>query len=337
MILESKRAFITSLIINIISFICLVSVAVHLTNSLSYSAHVNKELNRKIAEQNETIVKKNEELMEHKKKLVEQGIELTDQTKKIGSQNKLIVEQGIEIKNQTNTIDELQNKVASFSCKPKSCKDIKDSNPCAVSGIYEIEVDGEKLEVRCEMNSASDVWTVFHNRYDGSVDFNRNWTSFEVGFGKINGEFWLGLKNLNKLTKNSVNDLRIEMSSFDYVERKREAKKKYAEYKEFHVADSSQNYKLTFKKWSYTGNAGDSLSYHNGREFSTFDNDNDASSYNCAAFYGANWWLKCGEQNINGRYSKGELGFEFMFWRDFDDFYKQLALKSMTLMFREVV
>jgi len=112
MILESKRAFITSLIINIISFICLVSVAVHLTNSLSYSAHVNKELNRKIAEQNETIVKKNEELMEHKKKLVEQGIELTDQTKKIGSQNKLIVEQGIEIKNQTNTIDELQNKVA---------------------------------------------------------------------------------------------------------------------------------------------------------------------------------------------------------------------------------
>ena len=31
-----------------------------------------------------------------------------------------------------------------------------------------------------------------HNRYDGSVDFARNWTSYENFFGDFNGEFWLG-------------------------------------------------------------------------------------------------------------------------------------------------
>ena len=44
--------------------------------------------------------------------------------------------------------------------KPKNCKDIKDFVPSLASGVYEIEVDGEKLEVRCEMNSASGGWTV---------------------------------------------------------------------------------------------------------------------------------------------------------------------------------
>ena len=39
---ESKRLFITSVVVNIVLFICLVSIAVHFTNSLSYSADVKK-------------------------------------------------------------------------------------------------------------------------------------------------------------------------------------------------------------------------------------------------------------------------------------------------------
>jgi len=254
MILESKRAFITSIVINIILFICLVGIVVHL-------ADINKKL---------------------------------------------------------------------CPCKPKSCKNIKDYIPNSVSGIYEIEVDGEKLEVRCEMNSASGGWTVFHNRYDGSVNFNRSWTSFENGFGKLNGEFWLGLKNVNKLTKNSVNDLRIEMSSFT-------GWKKYAQYRQFHVGDSSQNYKLSVETEAfrcYSCSAGDSLVWFE-EKFSTFDNDDDS---NCAARYGANWYSSCrsnSENNMNGKYgSKDDEGAEFMYWYLYGN--DRRALKTMTLMFRQV-
>lgn len=45
--------------------------------------------------------------------------------------------------------------------------------------------------------------------------------------------------------------------------------------------------KVFFQLGSYTGDAGDSLAYHNNRPFTTRDNDNDANGNNCAQnFYG---------------------------------------------------
>merc|ERR1712183_1102693 len=251
-------AFITSVVINIILVITLVSIEVHLKNVLSQTGSIKQELNKKIDEQNERIVNQN-------KTIVAQTNEMKNQKHKIDTQKKLIADLDTEIKNQKKKNEDLRNKILG---RPKSCKDITYFNPNSASGIYEIEVDGEKLEVRCEMKSPTDVWTVLHNRYDGSVNFDRKWAQYEYGFGDLNGEFWLGLKKLNKLTKNKLNELRIEMSSYD-------GRKKFAEYKEFRVADSSRNYKLSFKEGSYSGNAGDSLYLSNGMEFSTVDKDHD--------------------------------------------------------------
>ena len=50
--------------------------------------------------------------------------------------------------------------ICSFLGKLKSCKDIKDAYPSLTTGTYKIEIDGEILEVRCEMKSASGGWTV---------------------------------------------------------------------------------------------------------------------------------------------------------------------------------
>ena len=81
-------------------------------------------------------------------------------------------------------------------------------------------------------------------------------------------------------------------------------------------------------------------------EFSTSDNDNDASDGNCAATYGGgNWWAACGSNNINGKYGdKGEIGGQFMYWWSFDSNWWHFetnnhynSLKSMTLMFRQAV
>ena len=51
------------------------------------------------------------------------------------------------------------------------------------------------------------------------------------------------------------------------------------------------------------GTAGDSLSYHNKRPFSTKDRDHDASSgSNCAQTRGAWWYVHCYFSNLNGFY-----------------------------------
>ena len=56
------------------------------------------------------------------------------------------------------------------------------------------------------------------------------------------------------------------------------------------------------------GTVEDKLTYHNGRKFTTKDQDNDVSSLNCAAdnhVKGAWWYGDCKESNLNGVYRNG--------------------------------
>ena len=138
-------------------------------------------------------------------------------------------------------------------------------------------------------------WTVFQRRQDGSVDFYRNWTDYESGFGNLTGEFWLGLSKIHRLTKEGSNTLRVDLGDF-------EGNTSYATYSTFEVGNSSTEYILTVG--GYSGTAGDSMHSHNGRRFSTRDNDNDNwSEVNCAQrVTGAWWYSQCYRSNLNGRY-----------------------------------
>ena len=60
----------------------------------------------------------------------------------------------------------------------------------------------------------------------------------------------------------------------------------YAKYSTFMDGDSSSNYTLTVS--GYTGTAGDALTTHNGRQFTTKDRDN--GQINCAQQIGGAWW-----------------------------------------------
>ncbi len=152
------------------------------------------------------------------------------------------------------------------------------------------------------MENDNGGWTVFQRRKDGSVDFYRDWMDYARGFGNLTGEFWLGLRKLHRITSLSRgavgNELRVDMEDF-------ERNTAYAKYATFAIGDSTAKYVLSVS--GYSGTARDSLSYHNGYQFTTKDEDNDARSNNNAAqlFKGA-WWYGVGHHsNLNGLYLRG--------------------------------
>ena len=77
---------------------------------------------------------------------------------------------------------------------------------------------------------------MFQKRLDGSVDFYRGWDDYKRGFGNLNGEFWLGLDKIHRLTKGR-SKLRVDLEDFDN-------QTAYAEYDSFGVGDEQSKYKL---------------------------------------------------------------------------------------------
>ena len=56
-------------------------------------------------------------------------------------------------------------------------------------------------------------WIVFQRRKFAQLNFYRNWTDYEEGFGDPQYEVWLGLKKLNCLTFSvCASELRIDMT-----------------------------------------------------------------------------------------------------------------------------
>ena len=84
---------------------------------------------------------------------------------------------------------------------------------------------------------------MFQKRLDGSVDFFRNWSDYKVGFGDLNGEFWLGLDKIHRLTSNDNRLLRVDLEDF-------EGNTSFAEYNMFNVMSENDKYKLTTGSYS---------------------------------------------------------------------------------------
>ncbi|XP_026102986.1 microfibril-associated glycoprotein 4-like [Carassius auratus] len=187
---------------------------------------------------------------------------------------------------------------------PVDCSDIYKSRQTN-SGIYSIYPAGDfPLWVYCEMisvgnNEDNGGWTVIQRRMDGSVNFYRPWNQYKRGFGNVEGEYWMGLENMYQLTRNRKYMLRVDLEDFN-------GRKGYAVYSSFSVGPEAAGYKLQVSGFK-NGGAGDSLFYHNGQKFSTFDKDQDNDRRNCAKqFLGAFWYDACHRANPNGVYLWGE-------------------------------
>ena len=101
----------------------------------------------------------------------------------------------------------------------------------------------------CDQTTAGGGWTVFQKRLDGSVDFYRGWADYKNGFGNLNGEFWLGLDKINRITNSERYELRVDMEDT-------EGKTAHAEYDVFSVTSEKTKYQLSIG--TYSGQSFDS-------------------------------------------------------------------------------
>ncbi|XP_021346898.1 ryncolin-4-like [Mizuhopecten yessoensis] len=180
----------------------------------------------------------------------------------------------------------------------QTCSDVHGS--CS-SGWYPITPSpGQTLAVYCDLDSPLGPWIVIHNRQDGKGNFYRGWNDYKNGFGDLGGNFWIGNEIIHKLTDLGYTIMRVELEAWD-------ESKRHIEYGTFSLADEADNYRL--QATDPSGNVYNALSYHNGRQFTTFDSDNDVCGHcNCAvASQGAWWYAACVDSSLNGLY-KEDLG-----------------------------
>ncbi|XP_068830451.1 tenascin isoform X3 [Capricornis sumatraensis] len=193
---------------------------------------------------------------------------------------------------------------------PRDCSQAM-LNGDTTSGVYTIYLNNDKTqkqEVFCDMTSDGGGWIVFLRRKNGREDFYRNWKAYAAGFGDLKEEFWLGLDTLSKITAQGLYELRVDLRDH--------GQSAYAVYDKFSVGDARTRYRL--KVEGYSGTAGDSMAYHNGRSFSTFDKDTDSAITNCALSYkGAFWYKNCHRVNLMGRYGDNShsQGVNWFHWK----------------------
>ena len=179
-----------------------------------------------------------------------------------------------------------------------------DCSPC---GMYKMKSwCGGRLsivEMYCDTKTADGGWTVIQRRKNGSVDFNRPWSDYEKGFGDLNGEFWYGLKNMNCLTQTGQWEMRVD---FEFENKTRS----YLHYNVFKVGSATDEYPLTISGFTGITPTDPFVTMPlNGLKFSTYDNDNDKYSDNCAAQIGkakdnGGWWhSSCWNINLNYQYN----------------------------------
>uniref|UniRef100_A0A672Z569 Tenascin-like n=1 Tax=Sphaeramia orbicularis TaxID=375764 RepID=A0A672Z569_9TELE len=184
-------------------------------------------------------------------------------------------------------------------------------NGDSTSGLYTIYLGGDEnqpVQVYCDMSTDGGGWIVFLRRQSGKLEFFRNWKNYTAGFGDMNDEFWLGLSNLHKITSGGQYELRVDLRD--------KGETAYAQYDKFSVSEPRTRYKVHVG--GYSGTAGDSMTYHHGRPFSTYDHDNDIAVTNCALSYkGAFWYKNCHRVNLMGRYGDNShsKGVNWFHWK----------------------
>ena len=148
--------------------------------------------------------------------------------------------------------------------------------------------DDHNTNVLTHNTSYPNGWLVWLRRVDKTVSFSRTWEEYVKGFGHPEGNLWLGLEKLHKITHTGGGwMLKVELESW-------KGEQAWAEYSNFSVSDISDNYTLTIAGYDLSSTAEDRLENNNNQSFSTIDNDNDGDpDVSCVTRGGGGgWWYR---------------------------------------------
>ena len=157
--------------------------------------------------------------------------------------------------------------------------------PSVKSGLYAIRdpCSGKKhfsyakLIVNCDMETDGGGWTIIQQRNADSrrVNFTRGWEDYENGFGELDGEFWIGLKNIYEMTNQQDVTLRISVWNDTIT----------WNYRSFVISGPNEKYALLDTVVHRgRGDPGTYGAFGVGglkENFSTFDRDYERSNFNC--------------------------------------------------------
>lgn len=188
---------------------------------------------------------------------------------------------------------------------PRDCHDmLMSSSGQARDGVYMIQPGDTPIVAYCAMQEGG--WTVVqHITVNSSVDFDRTWAEYQMGFGDVDGDHWLGNEHLHQLTRGpGLYKLGVKLVD-------RDGATKMGEYDPFLVEAETSAYRL--RLGLFQGTAVDALTLdtdnylHDNQRFTTKDRDNDNYFQNCAKLEfqgvaGGGWWYDaCAGANLNRR------------------------------------
>ena len=120
-------------------------------------------------------------------------------------------------------------KIPSGIYQMKSC-----AVPCEISSFKTVSIAGY-----CDMITDHGGWVAIQrNRKNSLVNFNKNWTDYEKGFGNLTTDFWYGLEEIYCLTQRGQWEMRVDYQKNDKTW-------SYLHYNQFSVRNASEEYPLT--------------------------------------------------------------------------------------------
>ncbi|XP_032599365.1 fibrinogen-like protein 1 [Drosophila grimshawi] len=214
-----------------------------------------------------------------------------------------LLELQIQLEEDKKTIEEKDQEISKLQNDVNKKSGLND-NPfvgCTsfgdVTDVHKTSFSKYSFDVLCDTETAGPRWTVIQQRINGKEDFNRSWTTYREGFGSFDGDFFLGLEKIHRLTSYKRFELYVYLEFFD-------GETRYARYQQFSVAGESDEYKLSIS--GFSGNVTDIMSESdNNQKFTTYDRDNDDwNDGNCAFEDLGGWWYigECETRSLNSKY-----------------------------------